>query len=77
MVLISSDKGHNSKSLFIYIDRVSQEGTSIFRKVTVSVILSKKLYMYVCPVPDGFRSKAVSLYSSKTVCNAGIYCSSD
>jgi hypothetical protein len=38
------------------------------------------------PIPNGFRDRAVSLYSSKivdkkeilrTVSNAGIYCSSD
>jgi hypothetical protein len=36
-------------------------------KVTVSVILSKKVYMYMCPIPNGFRDRAVSLYSSETV----------
>jgi hypothetical protein len=42
--------------------------------------------MYMCPIPNGFRGTAISLYSSKivdkketlrTVFNAGIYCSSD
>jgi hypothetical protein len=42
--------------------------------------------MYMCPIPNGFRDKAISLYSSKivdkkdmlhTVSNTGIYCSSD
>jgi hypothetical protein len=42
--------------------------------------------MYMCPIPNGFRDKAISLYSSKiadkkdilrAVFNAGIYCSSD
>jgi hypothetical protein len=46
----------------------------------------QKLYMYICPIPNGFRVKAISLYSSKivnkkerlrTVSNTGIYCSSD
>jgi hypothetical protein len=41
--------------------------------------------MYMCPIPNGFRDRAVSLYSSKiiakkeilrTVSNTGIYCSS-
>jgi hypothetical protein len=63
-----------------------QEERSIFREVTVSVILSKKLYMYMCPIPNGFRDRDISLYSSKivdkkeilrTVSNTGIYCSSD
>jgi hypothetical protein len=42
--------------------------------------------MYICPIPNGFRDGAVSLYSSKsvdkkeilrTVSNTGSYCSSD
>jgi hypothetical protein len=44
------------------------------------------IYMYMCSIPDGFRDRAISLYSSKifnkkdilrTVSNTGIYCSSD
>jgi hypothetical protein len=46
---------------------VSPEERSIFWEVTVSVILSKKVYMYTCPIPNGFRDRAISLYSSKTV----------
>jgi hypothetical protein len=50
------------------------------------IILSKKVYMYICPISNGFRERAVSLYSSKsidkkeilrTVSNTGIYCTSD
>jgi hypothetical protein len=42
--------------------------------------------MYMYPIPNGFRDRAISLYSSKivdkkeifcTVSNTGIYCSSD
>jgi hypothetical protein len=42
--------------------------------------------MYTCPIPNGFRDRTISLYSSKifhkkellhTVSKAGIYCSSD
>jgi hypothetical protein len=33
----------------------------------VSVVLSKKSYMYTCPIPDSFRDRAISLYSSKIV----------
>jgi len=42
---------------------------SIFWKVKLSVILSKKvyMYMYMCPIPNGFRDRAVSLYSCKIV----------
>jgi hypothetical protein len=66
--------------------RVSQEEGSIFWEVIVSVILSKKLYMYMCLIPNGFRNGAISLCSSKivdkkeilhTVPNTGIYCFSD
>jgi hypothetical protein len=66
--------------------RMSQEERLVFWEVIVSVILSKKLCMYVCPVPNGFRDRALTLYSSKivdkkeilrTVSNSGIYCSSD
>jgi hypothetical protein len=66
--------------------RVSQEERSVFWEVILSVILSKKLYMYMYPTPNGFRDTAISLYSSKiddkkeilrTVSDTGIYCSSD
>jgi hypothetical protein len=30
-------------------------------------ILSKELYMYTCPIPNGFRDKVILLYSSKIV----------
>jgi hypothetical protein len=43
---------------------MSQEETSIFWEVTVSVILSKKVYMYMCPIPNGFRDRTISLYST-------------
>jgi predicted transport protein len=42
--------------------------------------------MYMCPIPNGFRDIAISLYSSKivdmkeilrNVSNTGIYCSRD
>jgi hypothetical protein len=65
--------------------QVSQEERSIFWEVTVSVILSKKVYMYMYPIPNGFRDRAISLYSSiivdkkeilRTASNPDIYCSS-
>jgi hypothetical protein len=55
-------------------------------EVIVSVILSKKVCMYMFPVRKSFRDRAISLYISKivdkkeilrTVSNTGIYCSSD
>jgi hypothetical protein len=42
-------------------------GRLIFWEITVSVILSKKVFMYICPIPNGFRDRAISLYSSKIV----------
>jgi hypothetical protein len=58
---------------------------SIFWEVTLSIILSK-IFMNMCSIPNGFRDRSISLYSSKivdkkeilrTVSNTGIYCSSD
>jgi hypothetical protein len=49
---------------------VSQEERSIFWEVIVSVILSKKkkkTYIYMCPIPNGFWDRTISLYSSKIV----------
>jgi hypothetical protein len=39
--------------------QVSQEERTIFLEVTVSVILNKKLYMNMCPIPNGFRDRAI------------------
>ncbi|PNF31997.1 hypothetical protein B7P43_G06550, partial [Cryptotermes secundus] len=47
--------------------QVSQKERSIFWEVIVSVILSKKLYMYMCPIPNSFRDTAISLYSTLTL----------
>jgi hypothetical protein len=52
------------------------------REVIASVTLSETMYMYMCPIPNGFRDTAISLYSSKivdkkailrTVSNTGIH----
>jgi hypothetical protein len=46
----------------------------------------QEVYMYMCPIPNGFRDRAISMYSSetvdkkeilRTVSNTGIDCSSD
>jgi hypothetical protein len=64
---------HPFLSGFLY--RVSQEERSIFWEVIVSAIPSKKVYMYMCPIPTGFRDRAISLYSSKIVDKKDIaYC---
>jgi hypothetical protein len=65
--------------------RVSQEEMSVFWEVTVSVILSKGVYMYMCPILNGFRDRGISLKSCKIVNKEivrivsyiGIYCPSD
>jgi hypothetical protein len=31
------------------------------------IILSMKVYMYMCPIPNSFRDRVISLYSSKFV----------
>jgi hypothetical protein len=48
------------------IYRMSQEERTIFWKLIVSVILSKKLYVYMCPIPNGFRDRAITLYTVHT-----------
>jgi hypothetical protein len=40
---------------------------SLFWKVIISVILSKVLYLYMCPIPNGFRVGAISLYIHYTL----------
>jgi len=39
--------------------RVSQEERSIFWEVIVSAILSKNVFMNMCPIPNGFRDRAI------------------
>jgi hypothetical protein len=67
---------------------MSNKEKSIFWEVIVSVILSKNFYMYMGPIPNCSRDRAISLDSSKiadkkqilrvlAVSNTGIYCSSD
>ncbi|PNF42615.1 hypothetical protein B7P43_G01291, partial [Cryptotermes secundus] len=41
-----------------YKSRLSQEERSIFWEF----ILSKNVFMYMCPIPNGFRDRAISLY---------------
>jgi hypothetical protein len=56
--------------------QVPQEERSVFWEIIVSVILRKKVYMYMCPIPN--RSKIVDKKEIlRTVSNTGIYCSSD
>jgi len=45
--------------IYVYSIQVSQEKRSIFREIIVSVILSKNVYMNMCPIPNGFRDRAI------------------
>jgi hypothetical protein len=42
--------------------RVSQEESSIFWEVVVSVILRKNIYMNMCPIPNDFRYLARNIF---------------
>ena len=78
---------HTHTYIYIYI-QVPQVERSIFLEVIVSVILSKNVYKNMCPIPNGFRDRAILMYNCKivdkkqilrvrNVSNTGIYCSSD
>jgi hypothetical protein len=66
-----------------HIYRMSQEEKSVFWGG--HSISRSNVYMYMCPIPNGFRDRAISLCSPKivdkvilrTVSNTRIYCSSD
>jgi len=45
--------------VYTRIYRVSQEERSIFWEVIVSGILRKNVYMNMCPIPKGFRDRAI------------------
>jgi hypothetical protein len=36
----------------------------IFWEVVLSTLLKKNMCIYMCPIPNGFRDRAISLYSS-------------
>ena len=55
-----SARPHNVTSYKTVIRiQVSQEERSIFWEVIVLVILSKNIYMNMCPIPNGFRDRAI------------------
>jgi hypothetical protein len=56
-----------SEEILLYVlYKMSHEGRLIFWEIIVSVILSKNLYtrVYMRPIPNGFRDRAISLYST-------------
>ena len=61
-----------AKSKYI-VYRMSQEERSIFWEVIVSVILSKKLYMNICPIPNGFRDRAIWKQTAKLLIRKRYY----
>jgi hypothetical protein len=49
--------------------RLSHEEMSVLWEVIISVTLSKKkkkMYIYMCPIPNNFRNRAISLYRRAT-----------
>jgi hypothetical protein len=56
--LSSSTSSLSTASLSYTIQNVI--GGKVNWEVTVSVILSKKVYMYMCPIPNGFRDRAAT-----------------
>jgi hypothetical protein len=52
---------------------VSQEERSIFWEVIVLVILSKTLYMNMCPIPNGFRDRAIWMQTVKLLIRKRYY----
>jgi hypothetical protein len=62
------------KSTILTLYRVSQKERQIFWQGIVSVILNREMYMYMCPVANGFRDyfdvkQTLLLKGSKTSCN--------
>jgi hypothetical protein len=54
----------------------------MFWEAILSVILSKKVCVYMCPILNSFQDRALSKIVYKkgilcTVSNTGMYCSSD
>jgi hypothetical protein len=74
-----------AKSLFIIRGHATYTGCPRMKSQYCD-LKQKVYYMYMCPIPNGFRDRAMSLCSSKTVdnkeilrtlSNTGIYCSCD
>jgi hypothetical protein len=55
--------------LYMHIYRMSQEERSIFWEVMVSVILSKQVYMYMCPM---FR-RQLAIFSYNKYCKETLH----
>jgi hypothetical protein len=55
------------------IQDVPRQKVSILRRHSIHHSKQKKrVYVYMCPIPNGFRDRAISLYSSKIVDNKEI-----
>jgi hypothetical protein len=75
-----------SRYIYVYIQDISGGEVNILGGHIIGHSKQKKVYTYMCPIPNSFRDRAISLYSSKivdkkeilhTVFNTSIYCSSD
>jgi hypothetical protein len=79
---LATTEGDGSNVIY----REFHEEMSILREVIVSIILSKNMCICMCTISNGFRYRAISLYSSiivdkkeilRTVSTIGIYHSID
>jgi hypothetical protein len=68
------------------IQSVQGGKVDILRGHSIGHSKQKYVHIYMCPIPNGFRDRAISLCGSKsvdkkeilrTVSNTGIYCSSN
>jgi hypothetical protein len=69
-----------------YIQGVPRGNVNILGGHSIGHSKQNIVYIYTCPIPNGFRGRVISLHSSKIVDNkqiirtvsiTGIYCSSD
>jgi hypothetical protein len=50
-----------------YIQGVPGVTVSILGGHSIGHSMQKEVHMYMCPIPNGFRDRAISLYSSRTI----------
>jgi len=57
ILLIFQNSVLHIKTPLVYT--VSQEDRSVLWEIIVSIILSKNVYMNMCPIPKDFRDRAI------------------
>jgi hypothetical protein len=76
---------YDLKYLFVYIEGVPGGKVNILGGHSIGHS-EQKVHMYMCPIPNGYQDRYISLNSSqifdkkeilRTASNTGIYCSSD